>query len=327
MIRVAVIGCGYWGPLHIRNFEAEGRSRVVLAADLSTDRLAHVTNVHPHIAVTTEIERCFAADVDAVVVATPAGTHAELAGLALQAGKHVLVEKPLTTNAAAARALIAEAERAGLILMAGHTFLYHPTVRRLADLVCDGTLGRIYYVNSTRVNLGLHRKDVDVLWDLGAHDIAILHFLLGATPRVGSVYGASFHDPGTAEVAYAQLRYPDDVLANIHVSWLDPVKIRQMTIVGSRRMAVWDDTEPVHKLRLHDKGMERAPYYDNFGQWQVAYRNGPIETVNVPWVEPLRAQATHFLDCIERGAPPLSDGASGLAVVETLEACSAALRL
>ncbi|MBI2760541.1 MAG: Gfo/Idh/MocA family oxidoreductase [Chloroflexi bacterium] len=327
MIGVAVVGCGYWGPLHIRGFSASSRSRVVYAVDASPARLAHIRQTYPAVGATQDFDTALSADVQAVVIATPAGTHFELARRALCAGKHVLVEKPLTTEVATARELVGLAQSRGLVLMVGHTFMYHATVRELQRLIRAGDLGDIYYVNSTRVNLGLHRKDVDVLWDLGAHDVSILRFLLAADPAVSSAYGAGFHDPDVAEVAYVELRYPGNVLANIHVSWLDPVKIRRLTVVGSRRMAVWDDVEPVEKLRIHDKGMKERPYYDDFGQWQVAYRDGDVHVPVIPWVEPLRAEAEHFLDCIETGASPLTDGADGLAVVETLTACSAKLRL
>lgn len=327
MIRVAVIGCGYWGPQHIRNFAASGRARVVLAVDLNRERLAHIAGRYPGVRTTCEAAAALDDDIDAVVVATPAGTHYALARAALLAGKHVLVEKPLTTRSDHARELVRLAESRGLTLMTGHTFMYHPAVRALAHLVHSGELGEIFYISSTRVNLGLHRKDVDVLWDLATHDISILRFLLGAQPRVGAVYGAAFHDPAVAEVAFAELRYPGGVLANVHVSWLDPVKIRRMTVVGSRKMAVWDDVEPYDKLRIHDKGVARAPYYDDFGQWQVAYRYGDVHVPHIPWQEPLRLECEHFLDCIRDGAPPLTDGRDGLAVVETLEACSAALVL
>ncbi len=327
MIRVAVVGCGYWGPQHIRNFAASGRARVVLAVDLNPERLAHIAGRYPGVATSCDAAAALDDGVDAVVIATPAGTHYPLARAALLAGKHVLVEKPLTTRAEHARELVHLAESRGLTLMAGHTFMYHPAVRALAELVRSGELGDIFYVSSTRVNLGLHRKDVDVLWDLAAHDISILRFLLDTQPQVGAVYGAAFHDPGVAEVAFAELRYPGGILANLHVSWLDPVKIRRMTVVGSRKMAVWDDVEPHDKLRIHDKGVARAPYYDDFGQWQVAYRYGDVHVPYIPWVEPLRAECEHFLDCIRDGVRPLTDGREGLAVVETLQACSAALVL
>ena len=327
MIGIAVIGCGYWGPQHVRNFAATRRSRVVSVIDEREDRRAYVQERYPTVQVSADLADALAPAVDAVVIATPAGSHYPLARAALLAGKHVLVEKPLTTSAADAEDLTALAATGGRILMVGHTFMYHPTVRALAEIIAAGDLGEVRYVNSTRVNLGLHRKDVDVLWDLAAHDIAILRYLLGGQPVVEGAQGVAVTQPGVAEVAFAQLRYPPNVLASVHVSWLDPVKLRRMTVVGSRRMAVWDDVEPGEKLRIYDRGVEREPYYDDYGQWQVAYRHGEAEVPLIPWQEPLRTQAEHFLDCIADGAAPLTDAAAGLAVVQTLEACSERLRL
>jgi predicted dehydrogenase len=330
MTRVAVVGCGYWGPLHIRTFDACPHARVTLAVDLSPERLAHVQERYPNLRTTTDLSKAWGESADAVVVATPAGTHYELARAALLAGKHVLVEKPLTTRSDHARELANLASERGLTLMVGHTFLYHPSVLYLAELLQRGELGDVVYASSTRVNLGLHRKDVDVLWDLGSHDIAILRFLFGGDPEVGAVYGASYHNPGTAELAFAELRYPGDVLANLHVSWLDPVKIRRLTIAGSKRMVVWDDVESVDKLRIYDKGIEQRPYHVEFSEWQVAYRHGEVHVPSIPWHEPLRSQAEHFLQCIGSigtGARPRTSAEDGLAVVETLEACSTALRL
>jgi predicted dehydrogenase len=211
--------------------------------------------------------------------------------------------------------------------MVGHTFVYHAAVRALRDLLQSGEVGDLLYVHGTRVNLGLHRKDVDVLWDLGSHDISILRYVLGADPLAALAHGASFHLPDVAEVAYIELRYPRGVLANLHVSWLDPVKVRRMTVVGSRKMAVWDDVEPVDKLKVFDRGMDRQPYYDDFGQWQVAYRYGESYVVPLDFREPLRLEAEEFCRAIRGGEPPLTDGEDGLAVVRTLEAASATLRL
>jgi predicted dehydrogenase len=327
MIRVGVIGCGYWGPLHVRNFTALPGATVTIAADLSHERLAHIAATYPHVRTTADVADLLDGPVDAVVISTPAGTHARLAEMALARGKHALVEKPLATSAADAAALVALAAQHGCTLMVGHTFLYHAAVRALRDLVRAGSLGDIFYIDSKRVNLGLHRKDVDVVWDLATHDLAILRDLLGADPITAEAYGAAFHDPDTAEVAYVQLRYPGNVLANLHVSWLDPVKVRRMTVVGSRRMAVWDDVEPVDKLRVYDRGMERRPYHDDFGQWQVAYRYGEGATVPIHFEEPLRLQAAEFLRAIHCGDTPLTGGADGLAVVRTLEQATAAMRL
>jgi predicted dehydrogenase len=327
MIRVGVIGAGYWGPLHVRACNTIPGATVTMVADLSRERLAHIAATFPGVRTTENVGDVLDGPVDAVVIATPARTHAELASAALARGKHVLVEKPLATRSTDAECLIEQADRAGVTLMAGHTFLYHAAVRALRELVQCGALGDVLYVHCTRVNLGLHRKDVDVVWDLGAHDVSILRYVLGADPIAAAAHGAAFHVPDVAEVAYVELRYPKDVLATIHVSWLDPVKVRRMTVVGSRRMAVWDDVEPVAKLRLYDRGMDRAPYYDDFGQWQVAYRYGDGQSVPIDFQEPLRLEAEEFCRAIRAGEPPLSDGHDGLAVVRTLEAATAAIRL
>ena len=326
-VRVAVIGCGYWGPLHVRVFSAMERSVVPLVVDLNEQRLRHLAALYPTLRTSTNLAEAMAQDIDAAVVATPAGTHYAIASALLRAGKHVLVEKPLTTRSADAEHLNLLAASGGVTLMCGHTFVFHPAVRALRDTIASGELGSVRYIDSVRVNLGLHRKDVDVLWDLGAHDVAILRYLLGEEAEPGAVYGARFQEHTGAEVAYAELRYPSGVLANLRLSWLDPVKIRRMTVVGSDKMAVWDDLEETAKLRIHDRGMNQRPYYDDFGQWQVAYRDGETRTPEITWVEPLHAQAQHFLDCILTGATPLSGGSDGLAVVRTLEQCSARLRL
>lgn len=326
MIRVGVIGCGYWGPLHIRVFNGIDGATVTAVADLNPARLDHIAATYPGLHTTPDIDELLTGSVDAVVIATPAGTHAALAAAALRAGKHVLVEKPLATNTADAEMLASLAQRAGRRLMAGHTFVYHAAVRALRDSIRDGVLGDIYYVDSKRVNLGLHRKDVDVVWDLGAHDVSILRYLLEGDAERVSAHGAAFHSVETAEVAYVQLRYPGGVLANLHVSWLDPVKVRRMTVVGSRRMAVWDDVEPVHKLRLYDRGLDHRPYHDDFGQWQVAYRHGDEQVIPLDFQEPLRLEAEEFLSAIREERPPLTGAEDGIAVVRTLEQITDSMR-
>ncbi|MGH2586139.1 MAG: Gfo/Idh/MocA family protein [Dehalococcoidia bacterium] len=327
MIRIGVIGCGYWGPLHIRVFRELPGATVTAVADLNAARLAHVAETYPGLYTTQGVAELLAGPVDAVVIATPAGTHATLARAAIEAGKHVLVEKPLATSVADAEMLAALAAEHDRCLMVGHTFLYHAAVRALRDLVRSGELGEIYYVDSKRVNLGLHRKDVDVVWDLGAHDVSILRYVLGADAEATSGYGASFHGEPLPEVAYVQLGYPRGIIANLHVSWLDPVKVRRMTVVGSRRMAVWDDVEPEHKLRLYDRGIERAPYYDDFGQWQVAYRNGEEQVVPIAFEEPLRLEAAEFLAGIGGECEPQTGAAEGVAVVRTLAQIAASMQV
>lgn len=319
MMRVGIVGCGYWGPLHVRVFGQAGDAAVTWACDLNTNRLEHIAAQYPEVRTTRDLGELLASDVDAVVIATPAGTHAALAIRAMEAGKHVLVEKPLATSTAEAQAMLATAARTDRRLMAGHTFIYHAAVRTLRDLVQSGELGELFYVDSKRVNLGLHRKDVDVTWDLASHDVAILRYLLGEDPAAITATGAAFHNPDVPELAYLQLTYPSGVLANLHVSWLDPLKVRQMTIVGSRKMAVWDDIAAEGKLKLFDKGMARAPYYDDFGQWQVAYRYGDGESVPFDFAEPLKLEAQEFLAAIREHREPLTGGTEGMAVVRALE--------
>lgn len=327
MIRIALVGCGYWGPLHIRAFRETAGACVTMAADLDPARLAHIARLYPDLGITRDLDDVLDGPIDAVVVATPAGTHADVAARALMADKHVLIEKPMATDSDACAALIDLARARGRCLMVGHTFLYHTAVRTLHALVQSGELGDLYYIDSTRVNLGLHRKDVDVIWDLATHDVAILRYLLGDDPTTVTATGAAFHDPDKAEVAYIQCGYPSGALANLHVSWLDPVKIRRMTIVGSRRMAVWDDVEPRDKLKLYDRGVDHRPYYSDFGQWQIAYRHGEPHTVPIDFVEPLRLQAEEFVAAIREGRAPLTSGTDGLSVVRTLEQVTDALEL
>lgn len=327
MIRIGVIGAGYWGPLHVRAFSSTPGCRVTAVADVSAERREHIRTAYPGTEVMASASELIEGPVDAIVIATPARSHAPLALAALEAEKDVLVEKPLCTESGEGECLIGTAAARGRQLMVGHTFLYHAAVRALRELVESEALGRVLYIDSKRVNLGLHRKDVDVIWDLAAHDIAILRYLLAADPLDVSAYGASFHVDDVAEVAYLGLRFPAGVLANVHVSWLDPVKVRRMTVVGDRRMAVWDDLEEEHKLRVFDRGMERRPYHDDFGQWQVAYRFGEGVSVPLTFEEPLRVQAGAFRDAIQSGSRPLADGREGLAVVQILEAASRALRL
>lgn len=327
MIRVGVIGAGYWGPLHIRTFSNLPETTVTVVADLSPERLAHISSTFPDGQTTRDMNELLDGPVDAVVVSTPARTHARIAALALERGRHVLVEKPLTTDSEDAVELVELATQKRLTLMAGHTFIYHAAVRGLRDLVQTGDLGRVLYVDSARVNLGLHRRDVDVVWDLGADDVSILRYVLGADALASLAHGASFHIEDVAEVAFIEMRYPKNILANLHVSWLDPVKVRRMTVVGSRRMAVWDDVEPVEKLKVYDRGMEREPYYDDFGQWQVAYRYGESHSVPLVFQEPLHLQAEEFCRATTTGDRPLTSADDGLAVVRTLEAATATMRI
>jgi predicted dehydrogenase len=267
----------------------------------------------------------FDADVDAVVLATPIHTHFAIAREALLAGKHVLVEKPLATSVAEAAELVRLAREMDRTLMVGHTFLYNPAVRELRRLVESGELGRIYYADSARLNLGLFQRHSNVVWDLAPHDISILTYVLGQVPVRVSARGRACIQPDVHDVCYLELIFPDGS-ANVHVSWLDPDKVRRLTVVGDRRMAVYNDVSTVEKLRIYDRGVE-APAIDNYGEFELAYRHGQIVIPHIQWREPLRLECEHFAQCVRTGARPLSDGEQGLAVVAVLEAASRSLEL
>jgi predicted dehydrogenase len=243
-----------------------------------------------------------------------------------QAGKHVLVEKPLAATAADAERLIQLAKEHNRVLMVGHTFLYNPAVHALRELVQEGVLGEIFYVDAQRLNLGLFQRDINVIWDLAPHDISILLYVLGMQPLSVGATGNAYVQPGIEDVAYVQLGFQNGVRASIHVSWLDPNKVRQITVVGSKKMAVYDDVSTLDKIRVYDKGVDLPTPTTNFGEFQLSYRYGEIRIPHVASTEPLRLECQHFLECIQGGRQPLSDGAQGLAVVRVLETAQAALK-
>jgi predicted dehydrogenase len=327
-IGIGVIGCGYWGPNWVRNFSQLTGSRVVSVADTAVDRLEHIRRLYPNVGLATD-HRALLADpaVDAVVIALPVRLHHPVAMDALRAGKHVLVEKPMATSAVECREIIAEAEARSLTLMVGHTFEYAEAVRKIKSLIAEGLLGDLYYVNSQRLNLGLFQKDVNVVWDLAPHDISILlHMRDGSLPRGVQAFGAAHIDPRIEDVATVSLDFDDGLIAFLQCSWLDPKKVRQITFVGSRRMLIYNDIEPTEKIWIYDRGVETPPHYDTFDEFQYAYRYGDITVPRIGGSEPLHEEAQHFLGSIVNGKAPLSDGASGLRVVQVLEAANASLR-
>ena len=335
-IRLAVIGYGYWGPNLVRNFgEADG-ARVVGVSDLREDRLATVQDRYPAVRVTTDFED-FLADptVDAVVIATPVSTHHALAMAALRAGKHVLVEKPLALSSAQAEELIETAHRLDRVLMVDHTFVYTGAVQKIKELIDSGSLGRLYYYDSVRVNLGLFQEDVSVLWDLGVHDLAIMDYLLGGAPSMVSAVGAA-HIPGRPlNTAYLTCVFEDDLIAHFHVNWLAPVKIRRSLIGGARQMVVYDDLEPSEKVKVYDKGVTLAGELDGStgvngtskGKYDllVGYRAGDVLAPQLSVSEALGVEAQHFVDCVRTGRRPLTDGECGLRVIRVLEAAEKSL--
>lgn len=326
-LRIGVIGCGHWGPNHIRVFSELDRSEVLACADTKRSQLDRMARRFPAIRVTTDYRKLLDDNtIDAVVIATPTKSHAAITRDALEAGKDVLVEKPLCTSTADARELMDLAERNGRVLMVGHVFLYNDGIIRLRDVIKRGELGRIHYLDAVRTNLGPVRGDVNALYDLGAHDISIFNYLLDAAPVDVSVHGGCISQPAIEDVCFATLKYADGTLGHIHTSWLNPRKVRTVTVVGERKMAHWDDVDPADTLRLYDKGFTEPPYYDSFGEFQFLLRNADVHLPKINAVEPLVNQANAFLDTVLDGAPCRSGGPEAQAIVAVLEAATRSLQ-
>jgi predicted dehydrogenase len=323
MLGIAVIGYGYWGPNLVRNFMQTDGARVVAVCDAVEKRRNQVESLYPTIKTYANVTEMLADPaVNAVVVATPVSTHFELAMQALQAGKHVLVEKPMTDSAEKAERLVEEAEKRKLTLMVDHTFVYTSVVGKIRELVAQGSLGQLFYYDSVRVNLGLFQHDVNVLWDLAVHDLSIMDFVLGRPPKMIAATGVA-SVPGQPEsLAYLTCFFDDNLLAHFHVNWLSPVKIRKTFIGGSHKMIEWDDMELSEKLRVYDKGITIASGAENVYQLKVGYRAGDMWAPHIPNLEALQVEARHFVDCATSGRRPTTDGHAGLRVVRILEAAS-----
>ena len=326
MFNIAVIGCGHWGPNHVRVFSELDRSNVIACADVQPANLERISRRFPGIQ-TTEDYRVLLAEpnIDAVVIATPTSTHAQIVREALAAGKHVLVEKPLCTTTAEAEALAALAASVNRTLMVGHVFLFNNGIIKLRELIDSGELGRIHYLDAVRTNLGPVRGDVNSLFDLGTHDISIFNYLLDAVPVEVAAHGSCISQPSIEDVCFATLRYPDGTLGHIHVSWLNPRKVRTITAIGQRKMAHWDDVDPVDTLRVHDKGLDEPPCYNSFGEFQFLLRNADVHLPRIAGVEPLVNQAKAFLDTVIDGKPCPSDATHAIGIVAVLEAAMASL--
>jgi predicted dehydrogenase len=327
-LKIGVIGAGYWGPNLVRNFNQLQDSRVDLVCDLDESRLKHIQSLYPHVQVSTNYQDAtLSKDLDAVCVATPAHTHYKIAMEALEQGKHVFVEKPMTACQREAEEMVAKAAEMGLTLMVDHTFAYAPAVNHIKELIGNGELGKVYYVNMSRLNLGLIQRDINVIWDLAPHDISILCYVLGDYPIRASAHGNCNILEGIEDVAMVSLHFPGNVVAFLHLSWLDPCKQRRATFVGSRKMLVYDDVEQLEKIKIHDKGVEDPPHYDTFGEFQLSYRYGDISAPYVENQEPLTIECRHFLDCIKSGDEPITSGDEGLKIVRVIEACQRSLNL
>jgi len=319
-IKVGVIGYGYWGPNLARNFYELPSSQLIAIADLREEQLKRAKSKYPDVALTCDYQELFKMGLDAIVVSTPPKTHYKVAKDCLMHGLHVLVEKPLTQNSGDAEELIQIADNYHLTLMVGHTFEYNSGVQAMKKFIDSKELGDLYYIDTARLNLGLFQRDSNVLWDLAPHDISILLYLLDVNPISISAQGTPCVIPGVYDVAYLSLTFPHNLNAYVHVSWLDPCKVRRVTVVGSKKMAVYNDMEAEGKIKIYDKGIDAPDYTDGFGEFEYNYRSGDIVMPNIRFTEPLLQECQHFMDSIINHTEPRSSGRNGLRVVKILEA-------
>jgi len=326
MVRVGVIGLGYWGPNLVRNLHSIQGVELSLLCDKKKDRIEYLKSFYPALNYTENCEDIFTnRDIDAVVIATPLATHFRLASEALRSGKDVFVEKPLTQNVEEAEELARIVEDTGRILMVGHTFEYNPAVRKIKQLISSGEIGEVKYITSTRINLGLYRRDADVIWDLACHDFSIILYWLNEEPLHINAIGRDSILRGTPDIAFIQVIFPSGVLSNIQVSWLAPGKIRSTIIVGSEKMIIYNDMNVYEKVKVFDSGVEVKSSRD-YGELQLSYRNGDVHCPKIDNVEPLRVEMEHFIDCVKERKKPFTDVHRGLMVVRTLERAAHSLR-
>lgn len=329
MIGVAVVGAGYWGPNLIRNFARCGETRLVAVCDKDRPRLDEVLGGYPGVDAVESFDALLKRrDVDALAIATPVSTHGPLASAALEAGKHVLVEKPLAATVEEAERLVALADSRGLTLMVDHTFVFTPAVRKIKELVDCGDLGEIYYVDSVRINLGLFQHDINVLWDLAPHDLSILDYLLGRLPKSLSAFGACHADNVNEieDVAHLNLDFGSGLLATFHVNWLSPVKIRNFIIGGSRKSIVYNELEPAEKVKVYDRGITVTADPEARRGVLVGYRTGDVWSPHLDQQEPLQNMVRHFAECIRDRREPISGGQAGLRVVRILETAQRSIK-
>jgi predicted dehydrogenase len=326
MVRVAVVGAGYWGPNFIRVIEELGDSELVAVCDKDPAKLEKVTNQYPLINVTEDFEKLIGRDdLDAVIVATGSEAHHPVAKACLERDKHVLVEKPISLRSADAAELVEIARDRNKVLLVGHLLRYHSGVIKLKEYIDNKTLGDLLYVYTTRVNLGKVRKEENAMWSFATHDIYVVMYLLGTEPLAVTASGQSYVRKGVHDVVFLTLHFPGDVMAHLHVSWLDPHKIRKTTVVGDKKMAVLDDTAATEKLRIYDKGIDFTPSYGDYGE-SLSIRIGDISIPKLDMKEPLKVECQHFLDCILKGDEPLTGGEQGRKVIQILEAADQSLR-
>lgn len=326
---VGVVGCGYWGPNLIRNFYENEQVQLVAVCDLDPAKLRKIGKRYPNVALENNFQALLDnPTIDAVAIATPVHTHYPLAQQALQAGKHVLVEKPMAMNSRQCLELIELAEARSLTLMVDHTFVYHGAVRRMKQELDNGNLGDLLYFDSVRINLGLFQSDINVIWDLAPHDLSMMDYLIGKQPLSVHASGACHAGNGLADIAYITIHFEDNLIAHFHVSWLSPVKVRKILVGGTRKMMVYDDLEPMEKLRIYDKGITVGQSQSEEERYAslVSYRVGDMMTPVLDLTEALKVEVAHFVDCALNGKTPITDGKAGLRIVQILEATNEAIR-
>jgi len=325
--RLGVVGCGYWGPNLVRNLRSLPECDLTTICDTNEERLRHLRSLYPGVAGETDYKHLLnGAGLDAVVIATSVHLHYPMARASLLAGKHTFIEKPMARSSPECEELIDIAKRQGLVLMVGHTFLYSPAVRKLKEIVGQGDIGEIRYICARRLSLGLFQRDINVTWDLAPHDLSIILYIMDERPVSVNCRGTAHITRGIEDVTTMCLEFRRQRSATILSSWLDPRKVREMTIVGSKRMVVYDDVAQQEKLKVFDVRVDTPPHYDTFGEFHYAYHYGDIHVPYIKQEEPLKTECQHFVECIRRGSVPLTSGQKGLEVVQILEASSESLK-
>ena len=327
MYNIAIIGCGYWGPNLIRNFNSLKEARVKTVCDKDRKRLNHMKELYPSVEIIDDFEKVINDDeIHGIAIATPVFSHYKLAMASLKAGKHTFIEKPMASSVAECEELIELAKKNNLVLMVGHVFLYSPPVLKIKELIDSKDIGEVFYISMRRLNLGLFQKDINVAWDLAPHDISIALYLLDENPISVNCQGQSHVNRKIEDITNISLNFKSGKFATIQSSWIDPRKIREITIVGSKKMVVYDDTEPLEKIKVYDKGVSVPPHYDTFAEFQYSYHYGDINIPLIKQTEPLKVECQDFIDSIKNKTVPLADGVIGLEVVKILEASSKSLR-
>jgi len=327
MLNVAIVGCGYWGPNLIRNFNSLSDVKVQTICDKDKKRLNHLKSIYPGISTTTKFSDLLSdSDIDAIAISTPVSEHYKLAMKSIESGRHTMIEKPMASSVKECRELIERANEKKVTLMVGHTFIYTAVVRKIKQIINNNDIGDILYVSSRRLNLGLFQKDINVAWDLAPHDLSIILYLIGESPVAVNCQGKCHVNNGIEDVTSMSLDFRGGRFAMIHNSWLDPNKVREMVIVGSKRMIVYDDNQPLEKIKIFDKRVEIPPHYDTFAEFHYSYHYGDMYSPYIKQEEPLKVECQHFIDSITHGSSPKTSGQEGLQVVQILEAANKSLK-